>query len=175
MKETNLLEHCQGIYERQGDKALCTIVKYAGEIEWNIMIYLDTREADADDLSDALAHLRISLALCMVVFHIGRYDLDRYLNGIVGGDKAIPIQQRYAAVYPEEQRQSDEPLKLFRRRCLMLTFMLSLYAHTGDMSRNTLLKVLGELRLCAMETVCRFQLDQEEIDERVEYLLGADE
>ena len=43
------------------------------------------------------------------------------------------------------------------------------------MSRDTLRKVLGELRLCAMEMVCRFQLDQAEIDERIEYLLGVDE
>ena len=131
MKERDLLEYCKGIYEREGNKALRTIVGDIAGIEWDIREYLDTREADADELSASLAAMHISLGLCMVFFHIDRYDVDKYLNEAVGGDKKTPIRQRYAAAYAEQQRQSDEPLKLFLRRCQMLFFMLALYTRTG--------------------------------------------
>ena len=175
MKENDLLEHCKGICEREGGKALGTIARDLAGIEWDIGEYLDTREVDADELSASLAAMHIALAMCMAFFRIDRYDLDKYLNKAVGGDNKVPILQRYAAAYPEEQRQSDEPLRRFLRRCQILFFLLALFARVGDMNRDLLRNVLGELCLCAMETVCRFRLDQAEIDGRIAYLLGADE
>ena len=175
MKEWELQEHCQYICAGGKAQAFKAIAHHTGAIEWDIQNYLETREVRVDEFSESLAHLHICLALCVEFFGIDRNDLDRYLNGIVGGDGAIPIQQRYAAGYSDEQRNSDAPLEQLQRRSVMLTIMLTSFGRSGVVVQDLLMKVLGDIRLGMMEIVCRFGMDQKEIEERIDYLLDQDE
>ncbi len=173
MNEIAFLEKCLAICDQEGKDVIVRVVGHLAGIEWDINEYLNTREEESDEITASLAALRISLGICMVWFRIGQYDLNKYLNGKIGGDRKRPLLDRYAEAYSEEQRNSDGPLKLFVRRCLAMFFLLKMFNQTGDVSRDALLQVIGDLRLGEMELICRFKLDHDEIEDRIDDLLGG--
>ena len=173
MNEIAFLEKCLTICGLEGENAMVRAVGHLAGIEWDVKQYLETREEEPNEIAASLAALRISLGICMVWYQIDRYDLNRYLNAKVGGDRKRPLLDRYAEAYSGKRRNSDEPLKLFVRRCLAMYFLLAMFRKTGSVNRNALLQLIGDLRLGEMELTCRFRLDADEIEEQIDYLLGG--
>ncbi len=173
MNEIAFLEKCLTICDLEGENAIVRVVGHLAGIEWDINEYLETRKEEPDEITESLAEMRISLGICMARYRIDQYDLSEYLNGKVGGDRKRPLLDRYAEAYSEEQRNSDEPLESYVRHCEALYFMLSMFRKAVDVSRYALLQVIGDLRLGEMELICRFKLDHEEIEDRINYLLGG--
>ena len=173
MNEIAFLEKCRTICAREGKNAIVRAVGHLAGIQWDINEYLNTRIEEPDEITASLAKLRISLGICMTWFRIDQYDLNKYLNGKVGGDRKRPLLDRYTEAYSGEQRNRDEPLKLFIRRCLALFFLLKMFLQTGDTSRDALLQVIGDLRLGEMELICRFRLGCDEMEDRIDSLLGG--